>query len=55
MLQSEKYDAESIGANAATTIGVKDEATIATTLELEESGFNSDSEALLQVDSYVLQ
>ena len=28
--------AESIGAKAATTIGVKDEATVATTLELEE-------------------
>ena len=54
MLQSEKYDVESIGAKAVTTIGVKDEATVATTLELEESGFNFDCEGLLQVDSYAL-
>jgi hypothetical protein len=50
-----KYDAESIGAkDVTTTIGVKGEATVATTLELEESGFNFDCEGLLQVDSYVL-
>ena len=38
MLQSEKYDVESFGAKAVTTIGEKNEATVATTLE--ESGFN---------------